>query len=94
MKLAFILDTKLAVGTRKWRHISIQNARIATLLIWRRRLRRWNKKNEGDIGELINFAFLVRDLGKEEVREMAKEWIDKKLFLSKLYYHLTACNDI
>lgn len=52
------------------------------------------KKNEGDIGELINFAFLVRDLGKEEVREMAKEWIDKKLFLSKLYYHLTACNDI
>lgn len=52
------------------------------------------KKNDGDIDELINFAFLVRDFGKEEVREMAKEWIDKKLLLSKLYYHLTACNDI
>lgn len=46
------------------------------------------KKTRGDIDELINFSFSVRDISKEEVRDMAKEWIDKKVILSRLYHDL------
>ena len=49
------------------------------------------KKGSGNIDELINFSFSVRGLGKGEVREAAKKWIDKKSILSKLYHDLTVC---